>query len=155
MFILLLFDVLNSKKLSLFSSSVSFDVASCTSPKSSITSNGKSTKFTISPIIVTPSNSSKGGSPNTSNPSSKTKFNSIIRLKRSLKKPPTVAHRNEPISLSSPEMSPTSASRLSNFVLPNIIANLVGNRYVSVSSSGSVNGKLHFWKIHLLSHREE
>ncbi|XP_021707932.1 DENN domain-containing protein 5A isoform X3 [Aedes aegypti] len=113
--------------------------ASCTSPKSSITNNGKSTKFTISPIIVTPSNSSKGGSPNTSNPSSKTKFNSIIRLKRSLKKPPTVAHRNEPISLSSPEMSPTSASRLSNFVLPNIIANLVGNRYVSVSSSGSVN----------------
>ncbi|XP_021707931.1 DENN domain-containing protein 5A isoform X2 [Aedes aegypti] len=112
---------------------------SCTSPKSSITNNGKSTKFTISPIIVTPSNSSKGGSPNTSNPSSKTKFNSIIRLKRSLKKPPTVAHRNEPISLSSPEMSPTSASRLSNFVLPNIIANLVGNRYVSVSSSGSVN----------------
>ncbi|KXJ77369.1 hypothetical protein RP20_CCG007773 [Aedes albopictus] len=114
--------------------------ASCTSPKSSLASNGKPPKLTISPIIVTPSNnSSNGGSPKTSNPSSKTKFNSIIRLKRTLKKAPTVANRNEPISLSSPEMSPTSASRLSNFVLPNIIANLVGNRYVSVSSSGSVN----------------
>lgn len=56
-----------------------------------------------------------------------------------------VARRNEPISLSSPEISPTVPKRLSHFVLPNIIANLVGNKYASVPSSdngyGSINGK--------------
>ncbi|XP_058837942.1 DENN domain-containing protein 5B isoform X1 [Topomyia yanbarensis] len=112
--------------------------ASCTSPKTSFTSNDKNTKLTISPTATPKSNN--GGSSNNSN--SRTRFNNMIRLKRNVSKPPRVANRNEPISLSSPEMSPTSASRLSNFVLPSIIANLVGTKYTSVPTSDKIHGSV-------------